>query len=97
MGKNFTRPEAVTDTATHYCPGCTHGVIHRLIAEAIDELDIQGHTVGVAPVGCAVLAYRYCSTCGASDQSWKLWLPSRASTFQKFSQSKKIDSRPCRV
>ena len=59
MGKTFRQPEALTDIATHYCPGCTHGVIHRLIAEVIDELNIQGHTVGVAPVGCAVLAYNY--------------------------------------
>jgi 2-oxoglutarate/2-oxoacid ferredoxin oxidoreductase subunit beta len=57
--KTFMRPKALTNLATHYCPGCTHGVIHRLIAEVIDALDIQGHTVGVAPVGCAVLAYNY--------------------------------------
>lgn len=44
---------------THYCPGCTHGIVHRLIAEVIDELGIQGRTVGIAPVGCAVLAYNY--------------------------------------
>lgn len=61
MGKTFQRPEALTDVVTHYCPGCTHGVIHRLVAEVIDELDIRGRTVGVAPVGCAVLAYNYFS------------------------------------
>ena len=44
---------------THYCPGCTHGIVHRIIAEVIDELGIQGRTVGIAPVGCAVLAYNY--------------------------------------
>ena len=44
---------------THYCPGCTHGITHRLVAEVIDELGIQGRTVGIAPVGCAVLAYNY--------------------------------------
>ena len=43
----------------HYCPGCTHGIIHRLVAEIIDELSIEGRTVGVAPVGCAVFAYNY--------------------------------------
>jgi 2-oxoglutarate ferredoxin oxidoreductase subunit beta len=43
----------------HYCPGCTHGIVHRITAEAIDELDIQGRTIGVAPVGCAVFAYNY--------------------------------------
>jgi len=61
MGKTFQRPEALTDTITHYCPGCTHGVIHRLVAEVIDELGIRRRTVGVAPVGCAVLAYNYFS------------------------------------
>jgi 2-oxoglutarate ferredoxin oxidoreductase subunit beta len=59
MGKTFCRPEAMADTVTHYCPGCTHGVAHRLIAEVIDELGIRGRTVGIAPVGCAVLMYNY--------------------------------------
>ena len=55
----FEKPKALTDKPFHYCPGCTHGIIHRLVAEAIDELDIEGRTVGVAPVGCAVMAYDY--------------------------------------
>lgn len=59
MGKTFQRPQALAETVTHYCPGCTHGVIHRLVAEVIDELGICGRTVGIAPVGCAVLAYNY--------------------------------------
>ncbi len=59
MGKTYKRPEALSDAHTHYCPGCTHGIIHRLIAEVIDELGIRGRTVGIAPVGCAVLAYNY--------------------------------------
>ncbi len=59
MGKTFKKPESLTDNHTHYCPGCTHGIIHRLVAEAIDELGIRGRTVGIAPVGCAVLAYNY--------------------------------------
>ena len=59
MGKAFTRPHALSEQYTHYCPGCTHGVIHRLIAEVIDELGVRGRTVGIAPVGCAVLAYNY--------------------------------------
>ena len=59
MGKRFNKPQSLSDQHTHYCPGCTHGVIHRIVAEAIDELGIQGKTVGVAPVGCAVLAYNY--------------------------------------
>ena len=54
-----SRPHALTTTPTHYCPGCTHGIIHRLVAEAIDALGIEGRTVGVAPVGCSVLAYHY--------------------------------------
>ena len=59
MGKAFHRPEALADVVTHYCPGCTHGVAHRLVAEVIDELGIRGRTVGIAPVGCAVLCYNY--------------------------------------
>lgn len=59
MAVVFEKPKALTDTPFHYCPGCTHGIVHRLIAEVIDELGVQGRTVGVAPVGCAVLAYNY--------------------------------------
>lgn len=58
----FTRPEALTEAVTHYCPGCTHGVIHRLVAESLDELGLRERTVGVAPVGCSVLAYNYFNT-----------------------------------
>ena len=59
MGKTFSTPKALSQNHTHYCPGCTHGIVHRLVAEAIDDLGIQGRTVGIAPVGCAVLAYTY--------------------------------------
>ncbi len=59
MGKAFSKPVPLSDNMTHYCPGCTHGIVHRLIAEAIEELGIQEKTVGIAPVGCAVLAYNY--------------------------------------
>ena len=59
MGKTFKRPEALAVQESHYCPGCTHGVAHRLVAEVIDELGVSGRTVGIAPVGCAVLAYNY--------------------------------------
>ena len=55
----FQKPHALTDAQTHYCPGCTHGIIHRLVAEVIDELGVEGKTVGVAPVGCSVMAYNY--------------------------------------
>ena len=55
----FTRPEAQADVATHYCPGCTHGTVHRLVAEVLDELEVRDKTLGVAPVGCSVFAYNY--------------------------------------
>lgn len=55
----FKRPEALTENITHYCPGCGHSIIHRLVAEVIDELGIRERTVGVPPAGCAVLAYSY--------------------------------------
>jgi len=55
----FARPESLQPARTHYCAGCGHGIVHRLIAECVDELGIRGQTVGVAPVGCAVLAYDY--------------------------------------
>lgn len=53
------RPHALIDKSMHYCPGCTHGIIHRLIAEVLDELDIEGKTVGVSPVGCTYNNYEY--------------------------------------
>ncbi len=53
------KPAALTDKPFHYCPGCTHGIIHRLTAEVIDELGIREETIGIAPVGCSVLAYEY--------------------------------------
>ncbi|GMQ62873.1 MULTISPECIES: thiamine pyrophosphate-dependent enzyme [Vallitalea] len=55
----FDKPKALTETPFHYCPGCTHGIIHRLVAEAIDDLNIQDKAIGVAPVGCSVFAYKY--------------------------------------
>ncbi len=55
----FDRPHALVDVPTHYCPGCTHGIIHRLVAEVIDELGIEGKTVGVSPVGCTYNNYLY--------------------------------------
>lgn len=55
----FDKPKALTDVPFHYCPGCTHGIVHRLVAEVIDEFGIEGETVGIAPVGCSVFAYNY--------------------------------------
>ncbi len=58
----FSRPQAFTETSTHYCPGCTHGTAHRLIAETLMEMNIVDRTIGVAPVGCSVFAYNYFDT-----------------------------------
>lgn len=55
----YKRTSVLTDAIMHYCPGCGHGVVHRMIAEVIDEMGIQDRTIGVAPVGCSVLAYNY--------------------------------------
>lgn len=59
MKKIFTRPKYLKKAVFHYCPGCGHSIIHRLVAEVIEELDIGGKTIGVPPAGCAVLAYNY--------------------------------------
>ncbi len=53
----FKRPEALAETQTHYCPGCTHGIVHRLVSECLDELGVRERAVGIAPVGCSVLAF----------------------------------------
>lgn len=55
----YQRPLGLTDRVTHYCPGCTHGVAHRIIAEVLEEMGELNNTIGVAPVGCAVFAYNY--------------------------------------
>ncbi len=59
MAVVFQKTPVLTDTEMHYCPGCGHGIVHRLIAEAIEELKLQEKAVGVAPVGCSVFAYKY--------------------------------------
>ena len=59
MKKIFSRPESLRDITTHYCPGCTHGIAHRLVTEVIDLLGVRGKVIAVAPVGCAVVAYDY--------------------------------------
>ena len=58
----FEKPKVLTDKPLHYCPGCTHGIVHRLVAQAIEELSIEGKTIGVVPVGCSVMAYDYFKT-----------------------------------
>ena len=55
----FDKPKALTDAPLHYCPGCTHGIIHRLVAEVLEELGVTGKTVGIASVGCSVFSYNY--------------------------------------
>jgi len=55
----YCRPETLTDTPFHYCPGCGHSVVHRVLMEVVEELGIQENTIGVAPVGCSVFAYHY--------------------------------------
>jgi 2-oxoglutarate ferredoxin oxidoreductase subunit beta len=59
MEKIFSHPKSLRDISTHYCPGCGHGLAHRLVAEIVDELDIREKIIAIAPVGCAVLAYDY--------------------------------------
>ncbi|MBS4534122.1 2-oxoglutarate oxidoreductase [Clostridium sp. D2Q-14] len=59
MTKVFEKTKGLTDKPFHYCPGCTHGIIHRLVAEVLEELDVLGESIGVAPVGCSVFAYDY--------------------------------------
>jgi len=59
MNVVYERPESLSEKYTHYCPGCTHGIAHRLLAEALDELSLREQTILVAPVGCAVFAYEY--------------------------------------
>jgi 2-oxoglutarate ferredoxin oxidoreductase subunit beta len=55
----YARPRLLTENITHYCPGCSHGVVHRVIAELIDEMGLEDKTIAIAPVGCAVFAYNY--------------------------------------
>ncbi len=57
----FQKTKGLTDAVTHYCPGCTHGIVHRLVGEVLEELGVLGTAVGVAPVGCSVMAYNYFS------------------------------------
>ena len=59
MAVVFEKTKLLTDVEFHYCPGCTHGIIHRLVAEAIEELGLGEKTIGIAPVGCSVFAYKY--------------------------------------
>lgn len=55
----YKKPQTLTDTPMHYCPGCSHGVVHKILMEVVEEMGIQEETIGVAPVGCSVFAYDY--------------------------------------
>ena len=55
----YAKPRLITDNVMHYCPGCSHGTVHKLVAEVIDEMGLAEHSVGISPVGCAVFAYNY--------------------------------------
>lgn len=57
--KVYSRPRLMTENTMHYCPGCSHGVVHKLVAEVVEELGLEDKTIGIAPVGCAVFAYNY--------------------------------------
>lgn len=59
MGAVFEKTRGMTDKVTHYCPGCTHGITHRIVAEALEELGLLDDTIGVAPVGCSILSHSY--------------------------------------
>ncbi len=59
MAKEFTRPSTLLDKPWHFCPGCNHGIIHRLCAEVVEEMGLQSNTVGVGSVGCGVFSYEY--------------------------------------
>ena len=68
----YSKSKVLTDTVMHYCPGCSHGVVHKLLAEVIGDMDIQDKTIGISPVGCAVFAYKYI------DIDWQQAAPGRA-------------------
>ena len=96
----YQKPKLMNDTTMHYCPGCSHGVVHKLVAEVIEEMGLAEKTVGVCPVGCAVFAYRYL------DIDWqeaahgrapavatgikRLWPDRLAFTYQTYSPSSTV-------
>jgi 2-oxoglutarate ferredoxin oxidoreductase subunit beta len=84
----YQKPESLTDAHTHYCPGCTHGVIHRLIAEVLDELGVRERTIGIAPVGCSVLAYNYFNVDMAEAAHGRA--PAMATGLKRVSQDKVV-------
>ena len=71
MSVVFETPKSLIDVPMHFCPGCSHGVIHRLVAEVIDEMEIMNKTIGVTPVGCSVYSYDYFGVRCAIRCSWQ--------------------------
>ena len=77
----YTKPKLMNDNPMHYCPGCSHGVIHKLIAEVIEEMGMEENTIGVSPVGCAVFAYNYIDI-DWEEGTWRLSVPPKLSMRQ---------------
>lgn len=77
MAVVFDHPKSLLDVSTHFCPGCGHGIVHRLVCEVIDEMGIEGDTIGVVPVGCSVMSYNYfgCDVIEAPHGRARQWLP----------------------
>ena len=93
---DFNKPHALTDVPLHYCPGCTHGIVHRLVAEVIDEMEIEGDTIGICPVGCSVMAYDYfnCDMIEAAHgRATNLCLPIKATATLPLSERQKLFTR----
>jgi len=84
----YQRPESLTETHTHYCPGCTHGVAHRLLAEALDELGLREQAIVVAPVGCSVFAYNYFNLDGCEAAHGRA--PAMATGLKRISPDKTV-------
>jgi 2-oxoglutarate ferredoxin oxidoreductase subunit beta len=84
----YEQPKGLTNAHTHYCPGCTHGTIHRLVAEVLDELGVREKTIGIAPVGCAVLAYNYFNLDMAEAAHGRA--PAMATGLKRVSQDKVV-------
>lgn len=84
----YEYPEALLDVHTHYCPGCTHGIAHRLLAEALDELGVREDTIFVAPVGCSVFAYQYFNTDGCEAAHGRA--PAMATGLKRLSPDKMV-------
>ena len=79
----YAKPRLITDNVMHYCPGCSHGTVHKLVAEVIDEMGLAEHSVGISPVGCAVFAYNYIDIDWIGRRTavrWPLQRPSSGST-----------------